>query len=110
MGHMNVDRLLNAQPPLMQVLTPVQFICLLHMAKLAHDQAPLYWGGVDFLALSMSYPPGPSGRRIILRHIRALEDSGFIVRTHKKQGRRVVYELQLPPLLPPSRRPHQDSL
>lgn len=104
MGHRNVEKLLNAQPPLVRFITPTQFICLQHMAKVAHDDAPLYWGGVEFLALSLGYQIGPTGRREVMRHIRALEDAGYISRTQKKHGRRLVYELHLPSELPPVKR------
>lgn len=101
MGHKNMARVMLAQPGIR--VPPMAWRCLLLMAMRAHDNEPLYWGGVGWLQLNLGYQTGPSGRRKVMRHIATLESAGYIVRTPKRVGHRVVYELRLPELLgPPS--------
>jgi len=99
MGHRNMDRIMLAQPCL--DLPAQTRYCLLLMGRLAHDEAPLYWGGVSWLQLNMGYSQGPSGRREVMRHLKRLERDGYITRTPKRRGHRVVYELHLPGGYPP---------
>jgi DNA-binding transcriptional ArsR family regulator len=69
---------------------------MLLMAKAAHDDTQLYYGGIGWLQLQMGYPDGPGGRRTIMHYITRLEAAGYVVRTNKRQGKRVIYELRLP--------------
>src|SRR5262245_50542100 len=99
MGHQNLDRVLLAQPPIR--LPPQTRLCLLLMARVAHDKAPLYWGGVTWLQMNMGYAETPAGRRQVMTHLRRLESAGYLTRTDKKRGHRAVYELHLPGLTQP---------
>jgi hypothetical protein len=69
---------------------------MLLMAKAAHDDTQLYYGGIGWLQLQMGYADGPHGRRKIMRHLATLEGAGYLRRTSKRHGHRVIYELRLP--------------
>ena len=94
MGNRNVAAILHAHPPLPLPWAP--WACLLHMAKVAHDDTQLYWGGVEYLEIAMGYKAGRTGRRRIMEHLALLQTAGYISRTGKKHGSRWVYELHLP--------------
>jgi len=100
MGNRNVERVLWAHPPITDVPASARW-CLVLMAKAAHDDSQLYWAGVGWLQLRMGYPDGPGGRRTIMHYLTALEAAGYVRRTDKRKGKRVVYELHLPDMLPP---------
>lgn len=102
MGNRNVERVLFARPPLTTVPWAPLW-CLILMAKAAHDDTQHYWGGVGWLQLQMGYPDGPGGRRTVMGHIATLERAGYVSRTDKRKGKRVIYELHIPGLVrPPS--------
>lgn len=102
MGNRNVERVLFARPPLTTVPW-ASLWCLCLMAKTAHDDTQLYYGGVGWLQLQMGYTDGPSGRRAVMRHLVILETAGYVRRTDKRQGHRAIYELRIPGLVrPPS--------
>ena len=94
MGNRNVAAILHAHPAL--PLPWATWACLLHMAKVAHDDTGLYWAGVEYLQIAMGYKSGPSARRAVMRHLELLETAGYISRSGKKRGSRWVYELHLP--------------
>lgn len=98
MGNRNVERMLWCQPPITDIPPQSRWVLLL-MAKAAHDDSQLYYGGVAYLALGLGYTDGRNGRRAIMRHLALLQDTGYLFRTDKRSGRRVVYELRLPQLL-----------
>lgn len=89
-----MDRVLLARPPV--PVPPATRWCLLLMARMAHDETGHYFAGLDWLQLAMGYQPGPSGKRKVLRHLRALQDGGYLKVLPDKRGRRTVYQLQLP--------------
>src|SRR5215831_13240796 len=100
MGNRNLERCLLCTPAITDI--PARTLhCLLLMAKVAHDDAPLYWGGMTWLGMRLGYQPGPIARRETMRHLATLERAGYISRTSKRHGRRVVYELHLPTLVGP---------
>lgn len=95
MGNRNVERLLWSVPPITDI-HQATFRVLLLMAKRAHDDEPLYYGGMSHLMLNMGYSVDANGRRAIMRHLAKLQAAGYITRTAKYDGRRTVYELHLP--------------
>jgi DNA-binding transcriptional ArsR family regulator len=98
MGNRNVEAVIWAMPPINDV-PPMTWRCLVTMAKVAHDDTQLYYGGVEWLELAMGYQLGPSGRRAVMRHLELLERAGYVRRTGKKRGSRWIYELHLPGIL-----------
>jgi len=101
MGYRNVHRLLLAMPPVTDIPPTTRWVLLL-MAKAAHDDTGQYWGGVSFLAMHLGYDNKRTGRREVMRHLARLQDAGYVKVTDNRKGKRVVYELHLPGLLPPS--------
>src|SRR4051812_30421348 len=94
MGNHNVRRILLAQPPV-ELPSGALWVLLL-MALVAHDDDPKYWAGVNFLVLNMPQLKPGSSRRMVMRHLRTLEDAGYVYRTDMRKGHRTVYQLRMP--------------
>ena len=97
MGYNNVRALLVAQPSI-EVTPAGAFRVLVLMATFTRDgdNPPQYWAGVSWLMLNMPGETGPGKRRLMQKYLAALQDAGWIIRTDKRVGHRVVYELRLP--------------
>jgi hypothetical protein len=96
MGHRNTDAVLLAQPYVN--LAPGPWLVLALMARKAHDDTQLYFAGIDWLQLALTGGVNASAERTVMRHLRTLQDSGYVKVLPDKRGRRKVYQLMLPGL------------
>lgn len=104
MGDRNVERVLLAMPPISTHVSIRSTIVLVHMAKLAHDSTGLYFGGIEWLEQRVYGDTGTHHRRAIMRNLAELEKQGYVSRTAERRGRKAVYQLHLPDLLPSGKR------